>query len=82
MINKRRTRKQEFFQTTPSENVKYVVFVFNADNQNTKNNQMNALAGIDFSSLNKQTGTNLFMYIIVMLIIAILAAALFFILRK
>ncbi len=77
MYNTSYNSRELFFQ---SQDIKYVVFVFNTDNPDTKNSQMNSLAGLDFSKINSPvaTGSNsLFIIIIVILFIALLVAALF-----
>ena len=76
----RNNYRESFFQ---NEDIKYVIFVFNTDNANAKQNQMNALSQLDFGSVGHSSGTsNMFLYIIIILIIAILAGILFFVLKK
>jgi hypothetical protein len=74
-------RRESFFQ---AKDVQYVVFVFNADNANTQQSQMNALGGLDFSALGQSTAgtSNFLLYSMIILIVSILAGVLFFILRK
>jgi len=73
--------RESFLQDTAD--IKYVIFVFDTSNENTKKAQMAALNEFNFSAIGKQTtSSNLLMYIIIILIVAILAAVLFFVLRK